>query len=121
MYTQVGVLFGSVRNSLKFTNLTVLKVGQFFQSTLSFTKFTLATRKIKRMKAFARFSNEFWFMDLEYVDKLVKVNNGVKYLLFRQDLFDRTVDAERVKTKDAKETVCAFLINFTKNTPSKTF
>ena len=46
---------------------------------------------------------------MAYVDKLVRDNNGVKYLLFRQDLFDRTVDAKSIKTKDSKETVRAFL------------
>ena len=29
-------------------------------------------------------------MDLAYVDKLAKENNGVKYILVRQDLFDRS-------------------------------
>ena len=43
-----------------------------------------------------------------YVDKLAKDNNGVKYLLFRQDVFDRTVVAEGMKSKDFKETVSAF-------------
>ena len=47
-------------------------------------------------------------MDLAYVDKLAKHNNGVKYLLVRQDLFDRTVDSKGMKTKDAKETVKTF-------------
>ena len=36
-------------------------------------------------------------MNLAYVDKLAKVNNGVKYLLVRPDLSDRTVDAKRMK------------------------
>ena len=44
-------------------------------------------------------------MDLAYADKLAKDNNGVQYLLARQDLFDRTVGARGVKTKDSKETV----------------
>ena len=47
-------------------------------------------------------------MDPAYVDKLAKDNNGVKYLLVRQDLFDRTVDAKGMKTKDSKETVKTF-------------
>ena len=51
------------------------------------------------MKAFARFKNEIWCMDLAYVDKLAKVNNRVKYLLVRQDLFDRTLDAKGTKKK----------------------
>ena len=72
------------------------------------------------MKAFARFKSEIWCMDLAYVVKLAKENNGVKYLLVRQDLFDRTVDAKGMKTKDSKETVRAFLTMITKkNRPKK--
>ena len=58
-------------------------------------------------------------MDLEYVDKLAKDNNGVKYLLVRQDLFDRTVDAKVMKTKDSKETVRSFLTMITKKSRPK--
>ena len=74
------------------------------------------------MKAFARFRNEIWCTDFAYVDKLAKDNNGVKYLLVRQDLFDRTVNAKGMKTNDSKETVCAFLSMITKkNRPKKTW
>ena len=62
------------------------------------------------MKSFARFKNEIWCMDLVFVDKLAKDNNGVKYLLVRQDLFDRTVDAKGTKSKDSKETVRASFV-----------
>ena len=65
------------------------------------------------MKAFARFNNEIWCMDLADVDKLAKDKNGVKHLLVRQDLFDRTVDAKGMKTKHSKETVRAFLTMIT--------
>ena len=59
-------------------------------------------------------------MDLAYVDKLAEDNNGVKYILVRQDLFDRTVDAKGMKTKDAKETIRAFLtLMRKKNRPKK--
>ena len=109
LYTQGGAAYGSVRNLVKASNLSVSKVRQFLHSKPSCTSFTLATRKFKRMKAFARFKNEIWCMDLAYVDKPAKDNNGVKYLLVRQDLFDRTVDAKRMKTKNSKETVRAFL------------
>ena len=57
---------------------------------------------------------------MAYVDKLAKDINGVKYLLVRQDLFDRFVDAKGMKTKDSKETVPAFLSMITKkNRPKK--
>ena len=41
------------------------------------------------------------------------------YLLVRQDLFDRAVDARAMKTKDWEETVRAFLIIITKNNRPK--
>ena len=79
----------------------------------------MAARKFKRMRAFARFRIEFWCMDFAYVDKLAKQNNGVKYLPVRQDLFDRTVNAKRMKTKDSQETVKAFSSLITKRNRSK--
>ena len=60
-------------------------------------------------------------MDLAYVDKLAKYNNGVKYLLVRQDLFDRTVDVKGMKTKDSKETIRAFLNMTTKKEASQNY
>ena len=72
------------------------------------------------MRAFARFRNEICCMDLACVDKLAKENNSVKYLLVRQDLFDRTVNAKGMKTKDSQETVKAFSSMITKrNRPKK--
>ena len=72
------------------------------------------------MWAFARFRNEIWCMDLAYVDKLARENNGVEFLLVRQDLFDRTVNAKGMKTKDSQETVKAFSSMITKrNRPKK--
>ena len=107
---------------MKASNLSVSKVRQFLHSKPSYTKFTLATRKFKRMKAFARFNTEIWCMDLAYVDKLAKDNNGVTYLLVRQDLFNGTVDAEVMKPKDSKETVRGFSTMITnKNRPKKLY
>ena len=108
LYTQGAAAYGSVRNLAKASRLPVSKVRQFLHSEDSYTKFTLAARKFKRMRAFARFRNEILCMELAYVDKLAKKNNGVKYLLVRQDLFDRTVNAKVMKTKDSQETVKAF-------------
>ena len=71
------------------------------------------------MKAFARFKNKFWCVNLPYVDKWAKNNNGVKYFLVLEDLVDRTVDAVGMKTKSSKETVRAFLPVITKKSPQK--
>ena len=114
LYTQGAAAYGSVRNLAKASRLPVSKVRQFLHSKDSYKKFTLAARKFKTMRAFARFRNEIWCMDLAYVDKLAKENNGVNYLLVRQDLFDRTVNAKGMKTKDSEETVKAFSSMITK-------
>ena len=120
LYTQGAAAYGSVHNLAKASRLPVSKVKQFLHSKDSFTKFTLAARKFKRRSAFARFRNEIWCMDRAYVDKLAKKNNGVKYLLVRQDLFDRYVNAKRMKTKDSQETVKALSSMITKkNRPKK--
>ena len=120
LYTQGFAAYGSVRNLAKAAKLSPSKVREFLHSKTSYTRLTQATRKFKRMRAFARFKNEVWCMDLAYVDKLAKDNNGVKYLLVRQDLFDRTVDAKGMKTKDSKETVKTFSKMITKkNRPKK--
>ena len=59
-------------------------------------------------------------MDLAYVDKLAEENNGVKFLLVRQDLFDRIVNAKGMKTKDSQEIVRLFSSMITKmNRPKK--
>ena len=71
LYTQGAAAYGSVRNLSKASRLPVSKVRQFLHSKDSYTKFTLAARKfksMKRMRAFARFRNEIWCMDLAYVD-----------------------------------------------------
>ena len=115
LYTQGAVAYGSVRNLAKTSRLPVSKVRQFLHSKASYTKFTLADENSKE-----RFKNEIWWMDLAYVDKLAKEDNGVTYLLVRQDFFDRTVYAKRMKTKDSQETVKAFSSMITKrNRPKK--
>ena len=120
LYTQGFAACGSVCNLAKAAKLSPSKVRKFLHSKTSSTRFTQATRKFKRMRAFARFKNEIWWMDLVYVDKLAKDNIGVKYLLVRQDLFDRTVDAKGMKKKDSKEAVKTFSKMTTKkNRPKK--
>ena len=103
LHTQGAAAYDSVRKLAKASKLPVSKFRQFLHSKDSYTKFTLAARKFKRMRAFVRFRNEIWCMDLAYVDKLAKEINGVKYFLVRQDLFDRTVNAREMKTKDSQK------------------
>ena len=119
LYTRVGAPYESVHNLVKTSNLSVSKVRQFLLSKPSYTKYTPATGTFKQMKAFASFKNELWCMNLARFDKLAKHDNGVKYLLLRQDLFDRNLDAKGMETKHSKETVRAILTIITENTSWK--
>ena len=108
LYTYCGAACGSVRKIVKASNLSVSKMKQNLHSKPSYTKITLTTRKSKRLKAFAGFQKEIWYMNLAYIDKLAKDKNGVKCLLVLQDLFNKTVDAIGKKTKDSEGTVREF-------------
>ena len=76
-------------------------------------------RKFKRMKAFARFKNEIWCLDVAYVDELGEHNNGVKYLRARQSLFDRTVDTKDREQKIPKNFQAVVTMNRKKDRPKK--
>ena len=69
LYTQGGGACGSVRSIVKSSNLSVSNVRQFLLSKPSYNIFTLATRKFKRMKVFARFKNSIGCMNSAYVFK----------------------------------------------------
>ena len=119
--TQGGAVYVSVRILVKASNLSVSKVRHFVHSKPCYTKLALATRQFKRMKSFARFKNEIWCMNLAYLDKLAKDMNGVKYLLVRQDLFVRTVDAKRMKTKIPRKLFVHFDYDYKKESTQKKF
>ena len=96
-------------NLSKANELSPPKVREFLDSKSSCNRFTEATSKVKRSTDFAKFKNEIWCLELAYVDKLAEDNNGEKYLLVRKiKVFDRTVDAKGVKTKDSMERLETF-------------
>ena len=67
LYIQGAAAYGSVPNLEKASRLPVSKARQFLHSKASYTKFTFAARKFKRMRAFARFRKEIWCKHLAYV------------------------------------------------------
>ena len=120
LYSEGSAGYGSLKNLTKASKLPVSKVQYFLHSKSCYTRFNQATRKFGTMRAFAEFKVKIWCMDLAFVDKLAKDNNGVEYLLVRQDMFDRTVDAKGMRTEDSNETVetCSKMIT-KKNRPKK--
>ena len=67
-YTQGGAAYRSLRCLVRTSNLPVSRVRQNLHSKSSCTKFALATGDFKRLKIFATFKNEIWFMALAYGD-----------------------------------------------------
>ena len=119
-YSEGSAAYGSVKNLTKASKRPVSKVQYFLHSKSSCRRLYQATRQFRRMEAFTRFKNEIWCMYLAFVDKLAEYNNGVKYLLVRQNMFDRTVDAKGLKQKKSKQTVKIFSKMITKrNRPKK--
>ena len=72
-----GAAAGPLRNSVKTINLPVSKVRHFLHSKRSYSNFTVATRPIRRMKAFDRLNDEILCTELACVEKLAKEKNGV--------------------------------------------
>ena len=114
LYTQGGAVDGSVRNLVKTSKLPLSKLRLFLHPKHLLTKYNLAKGIFKRMKAFDRFKNEICCLNLAYVERQAKDNNSLKYLLVRQALFGKIVDAKGTKTKVSEETVRAFLNMITK-------
>ena len=59
LYTQGGGAYGSVRNLVKVSNLSVSEVRQFLHSKPFYSKLTSARGEFMQMKAFARFKKKF--------------------------------------------------------------
>ena len=120
LYSQGKASYGSIKSLQKASGFSEKKVKIFLQSKNAYTKFRQATRKFNRLPAYAKHVNEIWCLDLAFMDKLARFNNGVKYLLVGIDIFSRFVRVQPMKSKNASDTVTAFQkMITTKNCPSK--
>ena len=75
--------------------------------------------KNPRLKVQASRINEIWPIDVAYMDKLAKYNNGVKYLLVAVDVLSRFLQVEPMKTKSAADSTRAFKKMIRKSIPKK--
>ena len=85
-----------------------MKVESFSQSQNSHTKYRQYRRRFPRLKVIAYDINEIWSIDLAYVDKLAKYNNGFKYLLVAVDVLSRKLIVQPMRTKGTEETAKTF-------------
>ena len=78
MYTSGPAAYGSARNLQATSKMPKAKIDTFLQQKDAHTKYRQIQRKFPRLKVIAYEINEIWSIDVAYVDKLAKYNNGVK-------------------------------------------
>ena len=108
VYIKGKAAFGSVTNIKKESGLSQKKIEKFLQSKNSYTKYRQFRKNFPRLKVVAYRINEIWSMDVAYMDKIAKHNNGVKYLLFAVDVLSRYLRVQPLKTMYAKDCVEVF-------------
>merc|ERR1711894_582931 len=81
LYSKGKAAYGSKANLVKASKLPASTVEAFLQNKPAHTKYKVFKSNFPRLKVLAFRINEIWSVDLVYVDKLSKHNNGTKYLL----------------------------------------
>ena len=85
LYIKGSKTFGDIANLKKTSGLPRSNVVQYHQSKASYTKYRQFSKSFPRLKAVAYRINEIWSVDVAYMDKVAKHNNGVKFLLVAVD------------------------------------
>ena len=81
---------------------------QFLETKNAHTKYKGFRKSFARLKVIAYDLDEIWSLDLAHVDKLLKQNAGIKYLLIAVDCLSRYLRVEPLKSKYATTTAEAF-------------
>ena len=105
LYTKGSAAFGIIANLKK---QAVYQVVQYLQSKAPYTKYKQFRKTFPRLKAVAYRINKIWSVDVAYMDKVARHNNGVKYLLVGVDVLSRYLRLQPVKALYAKDAVEAF-------------
>ena len=79
------------------------KKDTFLQQKDVHTKYRQIQRKFPRLKVIAYKINEIWTIDVAYVDKLAKYNNGVKDLLVAVDVLSRSLRVVTMRSRSAPD------------------
>ena len=97
LYTQGPAAYGSVQNLTKASKMSKSKVETLLADTDAHTKYRTPRKKFPRLKVQVYRINEIWSIDVAYMDKIAKFNNGVKYLLVAVDVLSRFLRVEPMK------------------------
>ena len=119
MYTSGPAAYGSAKNLQETSKMPKAKIDTFLQQKDAHTKYRQIQRKFPRLKVIAYEINEIWSIDVAYVDKLAKYNNGVKYLLVAVDVLSRFLRVVPMRSKSAPDAAKAFEKMIEKVQPQK--
>ena len=119
LYTKSSAAFESIANLKKTSGFTRSKIVRYLQSKAPYTKYKQIRKGFPRLKAVAFRINEIWSVDVAYMDKVARHNNGVKYLLVAVDVLSRYLRVQPMKALYAKDTVEAFKKMIKKKQPEK--
>ena len=100
--------FGSVNNLVKASGLSRAKVLDYLQSSPTYIKFRATKRNFRRLPVISLGIDQIWSLDVSYMEKLAKLNNGNKYLLLAVDTVSRKVRVEPMKNKTRANAKKAF-------------
>ena len=119
LYTSGPAAYGSARNLQETSKMPEAKIDTFLQQKDSHTKYRQVQRKFPRLKVFAYEINKIWSIDVAYVDKLAKYNNGVKYLLVAAYVLSRFLRIVPMRSKSAPDAAKEFEKMIEKVQPQK--
>ena len=80
------------------------KVETFHENKNAHTKYQQARQKFSRLKTIAYDINQIWSIDVAFVDKLARYNNGVKFLFVAVAVISCYLRVSLTRTKSSKET-----------------
>lgn len=108
--------FGSIKSLVKASGFTRKKVLAYLQSSRTYTKFKPTRKKFQRLPVVALGINHIWSLDVAYMEKISKFNDGYKYLLLAVDVLSRRIRVQPLKDKSSKAAKSAFekMIDFEK-------
>ena len=91
------------KNLYQASKLSKAKVDYFLHQKNAHTKYRQVRKRFPRLKVVAYDINEIWSIDVAYVDKIAKFNNGVKYLLVAVDVLPRYLRVVPMRSKSAPQ------------------
>ena len=90
--------FGSISNLRKASGLPRKKFLAYLETSKTYTKFKPAQKKIQRLPVMSLGKDHIWSLDVAYLEKIAKFNDGVKYLPLGVDGLSRKIRVQPLKS-----------------------